>query len=150
MNDLLNLLADFNINLIKLITPIFKEEGYTFNELAAMWKIMKKGPCRPADLMHGTFVPGSTFTSIFDRLEARGMVKREKDPNDRRSTFITGTPELYTTNQRIIAKCVEKLNGIFSQLPPETLESLKDSIGKANNLINDKTGQKGCTHHEEK
>ncbi len=148
MNDLLNLLAEFNINLIKLVTPIFREEGYTFNELAAMWKIMKKGPCRPADLMHGTFVPASTFTSIFDRLEARGLVKREKDPNDRRSTLVIATPELHAVNHRIIDKCVERLGRALSPLSPETMESLTEGIRQANSLLGGKKGKKESIHEK--
>lgn len=150
MNDLLNLLATFNINLIKQVIPIFKEEGFTFNELIAMWKIMKKGSCRPADIMQGTFIPASTFTYIFDRLESRGLIVREKDPNDRRSILITGTVEMKSTIQKILEKCVKKLETAFATLPPETIESLKEDIGTANKLLDDGKGKRGCRHEQDR
>ncbi len=145
MNDF-ELLIDFNINLFRLIAPVFKEEGYTFNEIAAMWKIMKKGPCRPADLMQGTYIPASTFTSIFDRLEARGLVSRENDPNDRRSFLITGTPQLFAAFQGIIAKCNEKLGEKFSELPAETIRNFNDGLSKVNSLITTKPVQKDAAY----
>lgn len=46
------------------------------------------GPMTPGQVSQSTDLPSSTTTRVLDRLEARGMVERRPDPDDRRKVWV--------------------------------------------------------------
>ncbi len=50
------------------------------------------GPMRVSDLARQIGVSNPTMTGILDRLEARGLLVRERDQRDRRVTVVRATP----------------------------------------------------------
>jgi len=58
------------------------------NALAAL----AAGPQPARALADATAQPPSTLTGVLDRLERRGLITREPNPADRRSTLIVPTP----------------------------------------------------------
>jgi DNA-binding MarR family transcriptional regulator len=50
------------------------------------------GPMTPGQLASVTELPSSTTTRVLDRLEAKGMVRREPDPTDRRKVWVHALP----------------------------------------------------------
>ena len=49
-------------------------------------------PMTPGHLAQVTRLPSSTTTRVLDRLEAKGMVERRPDPDDRRKTWVHAVP----------------------------------------------------------
>ena len=49
-------------------------------------------PMTPGRLAQLTELPSSTTTRVLDRLEAKGLVRREADPDDRRKTWVHAVP----------------------------------------------------------
>ena len=47
-------------------------------------------PMTPGQLAQTTELPSSTTTRVLDRLEAKGLVERRPDPDDRRKTWVNG------------------------------------------------------------
>jgi len=45
-------------------------------------------PMTPGQLAQATELPSSTTTRVLDRLEAKGLVERRPDPDDRRKTWV--------------------------------------------------------------
>jgi DNA-binding MarR family transcriptional regulator len=54
--------------------------------------VRQDGPMTPGQLAQVTELPSSTTTRVLDRLEARGLVRREPDPGDRRKTWVHAVP----------------------------------------------------------
>lgn len=50
------------------------------------------GPMTPGQVAAVTELPSSTTTRVLDRLEAKGMVRREPDPTDRRKVWVHPMP----------------------------------------------------------
>jgi DNA-binding MarR family transcriptional regulator len=50
------------------------------------------GSMTPGRLSQVTELPSSTTTRVLDRLEAKGMVERRPDPDDRRKTWVHAIP----------------------------------------------------------
>jgi DNA-binding MarR family transcriptional regulator len=46
----------------------------------------------PGQLAQSTELPSSTTTRVLDRLEAKGLVERRPDPDDRRKTWVDALP----------------------------------------------------------
>jgi DNA-binding MarR family transcriptional regulator len=70
----------------------------------------------------------STITGLVDRLEARGIIHRQSQPNDRRIKLIALTPEGAALKAAIQAKTEaaesERLNHVLSPAERRTLHEL--------------------------
>jgi DNA-binding MarR family transcriptional regulator len=50
------------------------------------------GPMTPSQLAQLTQLPSSTITRVLDRLQAKGLVQRRPDPDDRRKVWVDTLP----------------------------------------------------------
>lgn len=68
-------------------------ERWEFDVLAALRRSGAPYALSPGQLAAQTLVTSGTITNRVDRLEARGLVRREPDPNDRRGVRVLLTPD---------------------------------------------------------
>jgi DNA-binding MarR family transcriptional regulator len=54
--------------------------------------LLRTGPMTPGQVAAATELPSSTTTRVLDRLEGKGMVRREADPSDRRKVWVHAIP----------------------------------------------------------
>lgn len=52
-----------------------------------------ESPLTPGRLAAATGLSSGTVTGVLDRLELRGYLRRDRDPNDRRKVVITASPD---------------------------------------------------------
>jgi DNA-binding MarR family transcriptional regulator len=50
--------------------------------------LRRSEPMTPGQVAQATELPSSTTTRVLDRLEAKGMIERRPDPDDRRKTWV--------------------------------------------------------------
>src|SRR6201747_3120245 len=62
------------------------------SESAVMGRIGRAGPMTPGQLAKSEHVQPPSMTRIIERLEARGFLRRDPDPADRRQVFVSRTP----------------------------------------------------------
>jgi DNA-binding MarR family transcriptional regulator len=63
-------------------------EGWEFDVLAALRRSGEPYRASPSALVRATGVTSGTMTNRVDRLAARGLVRRDSDPDDRRSVRV--------------------------------------------------------------
>lgn len=68
-------------------------ERWEFDVLAALRRSGAPYALSPGQLAAQTLVTSGTITNRVDRLEARGLVRREPDPNDRRGVRVLLTAD---------------------------------------------------------
>ena len=112
---------------------------WEFDVLAALRRAGQPYAMSAGQLAAATHVTSGTMTNRIDRLEARGFVVREADPDDRRGVRVTLTGEgrtsvdgaladlvrseaqvlrgLSTADQRALAGLLRSLTGSFSEEP---------------------------------
>lgn len=61
------------------------------SESAVMGRIGRGGPMTPGQLAKSEHVQPPSMTRIIERLEARGFLRRDPDPTDRRQVFVSRT-----------------------------------------------------------
>jgi len=61
------------------------------SESAVMGRIGRVGPMTPGQLAKSEHVQPPSMTRIIERLEARGYLRRDPDPMDRRQVFVSRT-----------------------------------------------------------
>jgi DNA-binding MarR family transcriptional regulator len=66
--------------------------GVTQAEAHVLAQLARRGPLAPGVLHHEFGHKRSTLTSVLDRLEARGLVRRTVNPGDGRSFLVEPTP----------------------------------------------------------
>jgi DNA-binding MarR family transcriptional regulator len=68
--------------------------GISRNDLRAL-NALERGPCRPRDLAAALGLTTGSVTSLIDRLETRGLVRRAPDPGDRRGVLVVPTEAMF-------------------------------------------------------
>src|SRR6195952_6087064 len=61
------------------------------SESAVMGRIGRAGPMTPGQLAKSEHVQPPSMTRIIERLEARGFLRRDPDPGDRRQVLVSRT-----------------------------------------------------------
>src|SRR5690606_33580037 len=76
------------------------------------WKcasiLWREGPCNPSRLAEITGMSTAATTQVIDRLERAGIVRRERDPHDRRKVVLqpVANPEFSARVQEVLAGLV--------------------------------------------
>lgn len=91
--------------------------GLGIGEFAALEVLYHKGPLLLGEIQRRILVSSGGITYVVDRLERKGLVKREACPSDRRATYATLTPrgkalmtEIFPAHRRRIALALRGLN----------------------------------------
>jgi DNA-binding MarR family transcriptional regulator len=102
--------------------------GLSHGQLSALSTIVRRGPLRPSELAAIEVAAAPTITRIVAELEARGLVERSPDPEDRRSLFVSGTEagtELLLEARSDRARAAA---GILAELSPEQLDAIRAAL----------------------
>ena len=101
--------------------------GIASLDLALLGKVVFDGPIIPKHLSADLSLPTSTLTAALDRLQARGLIDRRTNPQDRRSVFLTATHAAYPALQRSItgfASAARAMLEALSEIEQNTLTAL--------------------------
>lgn len=100
--------------------------GVTPSQLSALATLDRHGPMRLADLADHEGVARSTITRLVRQLDEDGLITRQGDPHDGRSTIATLSPAGHTlltdARERAQAFLVERIAG----LPDMTAEQVNE------------------------
>lgn len=123
------------------IEPVFAEHGVNggeFDVIASLRRAGKPYRLTPTELSKSLMVTSGGMTKRLAALEARGLIRREPDPNDGRSTAVALTrdgkrlveqilPEHMANEERLLAE----LEGAQREELAGLLETLALSLGDA-------------------
>lgn len=82
------------------------------------------GPMTPGQLAQLTELPSSTTTRVLDRLEAKGMVRREPDPTDRRKSQVHAVGTLHPDAAAAYASIAEQMDRVHAGFTVAELETV--------------------------
>ena len=86
--------------------------------------LMEMGPSTAGDLAKVTRLTTGAITSVIDRLQKAGFVKRENDPNDRRKVIITFIPKKHEKARQYYAAMAKDVYELFSEYSESKLKLL--------------------------
>jgi DNA-binding MarR family transcriptional regulator len=96
----------------------FGVNGGDFDVLATLRRAGRPHRLTPGDLARSTMVTSGGMTKRLDRLEARGLVRREPDPDDRRGALISLTDEGRALVDRVVEEHLANEERLLAGLPP--------------------------------
>jgi DNA-binding MarR family transcriptional regulator len=111
---------------------IARQIGLNVVDFQTYGVLVREGaPMTPGRLAEVTELPSSTTTRVLDRLEAKGMVRREPDPGDRRKTWVhavpLGDPEVAAAYETILLQ-MEEVHAGFTVAELKTVIRYLDAV----------------------
>jgi MarR family 2-MHQ and catechol resistance regulon transcriptional repressor len=99
-----------------LLPPLQKEFGVTESQLALLESLLHQGPLTQGQLCQKILRSGSNLTTVVDNLERDGLVRRERDPDDRRVQIVQLTPKGRELIERAFPRHVDRVTKAFGVL----------------------------------
>jgi len=122
-----------------LISPY----GLTTSQAAVLYRLFEEDEQTQSELAEKIKVGTVTLGGLVDRLEARGLVERRADPNDRRANRVCLTQAAYPLG-RHLKKCTRQLNDIANAgMTADMVEEMTHHLETVReNLLNALTEEK--------
>lgn len=115
-----------------------KHYGLTGPQSLVLRLLVKKGSLSSADLSRQMYVTPSNITGIIDRLEKKGLVERNRKPDDRRIALITLTPAGQDKAKTVPDPIEKRFVNQLTDLEAEHLQILAMAMNQILNLIDTK------------
>ncbi|WBB68138.1 MarR family transcriptional regulator [Micromonospora sp. WMMD812] len=96
----------------------------TPSQARALAALTRHGVLRPGALAEHLRIAPRSATEVVDDLQARGLVERRPDPNDRRATLVALTAEGTRTGAAIRAARQAEADRFFAHLDPADRDQL--------------------------
>ncbi|MGI5131665.1 MarR family winged helix-turn-helix transcriptional regulator [Pseudonocardia sp. CA-107938] len=109
--------------------------GLTGPQVAAMAALVKDGPATVTQLADRLHLSHSTTSGIVDRLQARDLVTRTRDENDRRISRIAVTPQVQDYVRRIRSSPYGGLVAALERATPAQRAAVVDGLTTLRELL---------------
>ena len=117
----------------------------TYSQFAVLETLYHLGPMTQGEVSQKVLKSGSNMTMVIDNLERDGLVRRERDANDRRVIHVhlteAGSDKIEAVLPGHVAALVEEF-GVLSTSEQETLGVLCKKLGTRNLQDHPKTKEK--------
>ncbi|EYB68270.1 MarR family transcriptional regulator [Deinococcus phoenicis] len=100
------------------------DHGLTISQFGVLEALYHLGPLSQRQLADKILRSSGNLTMVIDNLERDGLVRRERNPQDRRmmNVFLTAAGEALVT--RVLPDHVRGIQDVFAVLAPEELDQL--------------------------
>jgi DNA-binding transcriptional ArsR family regulator len=90
--------------------------GVSRNDLRCI-NALEHGPLPPSRIALQLGLTSGSVTALIDRLEAKGLAARARDPDDRRGVLVSATPRVFESVGVLYRSCAEQVAGVISAYP---------------------------------
>ena len=96
----------------------------------AMSVLERLGPLSAGEIAQHTGLATASVTSLIDRLERKGFVRRVHDQTDRRRVIVEPTPERVTEARRLFASARQSLARLYEHYSDRELATIADFLSR--------------------
>lgn len=118
-----------------MISEYVLEDDMSIEQYALLRKLYFSESLRSSELADIFYVNKSAITVKVEKLVKRGLVKRNRDPNDRRNVYLSLTEEGVKLYEQLENKIEQFVGNYLSDLTHEELESFLDLYEKITKII---------------
>ena len=105
-----------------------ERSGLTTPQISAVRSLLTVGPATVTELARRLSLSHSTTSGIVDRLEARGLVSREQDANDRRYTRVQVTAPVQQYKHDLAEGPYGRLAQVLDAASPAERKAVLDGL----------------------
>ncbi|AHH93965.1 MarR family transcriptional regulator [Kutzneria viridogrisea] len=116
-----------------LYRPLLDELGLTYPQYLVLLVLWENGDCPVKDLGAALHLDYGTLSPLLKRLEATGLIRRERRPEDERSVRIALTEQGLALREK--ARDVPPVIGEAMGLPPEEFDALRAALRKLTSSV---------------
>ncbi len=117
---------------LDLLMPRFRAIYRQFDLTEQQWRILRvlweQDPLASAELCEQTLIPAPSLVGVIDRLETRGLVKRERTAADRRRVLVRITPAGRKLKEVVAPLVAEAYRVAQAATEPDVWDQLNDSL----------------------
>ncbi|MBU3811691.1 MAG: MarR family transcriptional regulator [Candidatus Niameybacter stercoravium] len=111
-----------------------KESGLTPAQFGVLEVLYNKGDLKIYEIMEKILTTSGNITVVIKNLEKDGLIKRNADPQDKRSCILSITDKGKELIENILPKHIDNIRNIFGILSDEEKIVLKNILKKFKNL----------------
>jgi len=115
--------------------PDVKAMGLTTTQFDVIATLGNQPPMTCKDLGEKTLVTKGTLTGVLERLEVKGILERNLNPEDARSQMISLTKEGQALFERVFPMHLQHLEKAFSKLSEKELAEVTKSLQVINHIF---------------
>jgi len=119
-----------NLKLSNYLTRKFKPYDITPEQWGLLNRLWEKDGISQKELSEISIKDQTTITRILDKLERKGLVKRQTSPDDRRSFLIFLTDTGRSLEDKLVPIAYETLDEALQGLSEEEIKQLKILLNK--------------------
>ncbi len=114
--------------------------GLSITDLKTLDVLQRLGPLTAGDIAGHTKLASGSVTSLVDRLERRGLVRRTRDPaGDRRRVIVELTPRLGKTIAPLFASLNRRMLERFAAYGDREIETIREFLSRGSAEMRDET-----------
>ena len=98
---------------------LISERGLTTPQLICLQHLQEQGPMTTGMLAQTVSLSPATVTGILDRLELRGLVTRERRPEDKRHVLVAVTPTGAAAAEAAPSRLANRFTHALARLPED-------------------------------
>jgi|BEDMetMinimDraft_2_1075160.scaffolds.fasta_scaffold00894_5 MarR family 2-MHQ and catechol resistance regulon transcriptional repressor len=114
--------------IIARLEPSLAREGLTLTQFGVLEALWHKGPLTQGELSRKVLTSPPNLTDVVARLALRGLVRRERESDDRRRVRVTLTPEGEALIARLFPQHAEEIAAAMQALSTCELRLLEDLL----------------------
>ncbi|MBS4804216.1 MAG: MarR family transcriptional regulator [Clostridium sp.] len=111
-----------------------KESGLTISQFGVLEALYNKGNLRICELIEKMLTTSGNITVVIKNLEKDGFIKRNIDPEDKRSCIISITDKGKDIIESVLPNHINNIKNIFDVLSDEEKVTLKNILKKFKNI----------------
>jgi DNA-binding MarR family transcriptional regulator len=112
---LLNAGRDFSTAAVMFHHAVADRHGLSVTDLKTLDVLQRRGRLTAGEIAAQTSLATASVTSLIDRLEAKRLVRRVRDANDRRRVMVALTPHLETSIAPLFASLSRRMLARFKK-----------------------------------
>ncbi|MGR3198705.1 MAG: MarR family winged helix-turn-helix transcriptional regulator [Paracoccus sp. (in: a-proteobacteria)] len=131
--EIIGRLNELSSLLTRALQPVFAAHGLQGGEFDVLATLRRAGtPFRltPTALYEATMLTSGGMTARLDRLEARSLIRRLPNPQDRRGTLIELTDQGVALIDTAIGPHAENETRLLAGVPPDDRATLNDLLAR--------------------
>jgi MarR family transcriptional regulator, 2-MHQ and catechol-resistance regulon repressor len=97
----------------------------TVGQFGVLEAVLHLGPMKQRSLAEKLLCGGANITMVVDHLEMRGLVRRERQPDDRRTVLVHLTPKGSAVIKKVFKEHAHFIAEQMAVLPPNEQEQLR-------------------------
>lgn len=111
-----------------------KQSGLTICQFGVLEALYNKGDLKICEIIEKILTTSGNITVVIKNLEKDGLIKRNIDPNDKRSCVISITDKGKEIIEEILPNHIKNIKNIFDVLTDEEKITLKNILKKFKNI----------------